>query len=377
MNFVKLTEVCDFQGGTQPPKSEWSSEQKSGYIRMLQIRDFTQRHKDYSEYVKDKPTLKKCCSEDILIGRYGASIGKICTGLNGAYNVALIKSIPNTHFLDNDYLKYIFIGENFQNFIQNIGSRAAQAGFNKTDLSEFQIPLPPLEQQKKIAAILDAADTYRQLTKALIAKYDELTQSLFLDMFGDPVTNPKSFPTKSLGELCLFFSGRAWKNIELGDKGYRIVRISNLHKPDFPYWLYDGVMIDRHKVEDGDLLFSWAGVATSIDAYLYKGETALLNQHIYNIKPKEGLNKKYLFKLLQLNLENLRSSLGGGVGQFHLKKNDITSIQVLMPDPDLMKVYLSCIETLDNQKAQAQASLEKAEELFASLLQKSFKGEII
>ena len=55
--------------------------------------------------------------------------------------------------------------------------------------SQLQIPLPPIEQQKKIAAILDAADAYRQRTKALITKYDELTQSLFLDMFGDPVKN--------------------------------------------------------------------------------------------------------------------------------------------------------------------------------------------
>ena len=320
----------------------------------------------YDKYTHEFPT--------VLITCRGATCGSIHISEPKSYVNGNAMALDN---LSEDVsINYLAHYLRFRR-LDDVISGSAQPQITGQGLSNLLIPLPPLEQQKKIAVILDAADAYWQKTKALIAKYDELTQSLFLDMFGDPVTNPKSFPTKSLGELCLFFSGRAWKNIELGDKGYRIVRISNLHKPDFPYWLYDGVMIDRHKVEEGDLLFSWAGVATSIDAYLYQGETALLNQHIYNIKPKEGLNKKYIFKLLQLNLENLRSSLGGGVGQFHLKKNDITSIQVLMPDPDLMKVYLNCVETLDNQKAQAQASLEKAEELFNSLLQRAFKGELV
>ena len=79
------------------------------------------------------------------------------------------------------------------------GQRLYSTNYSKCQ--EIEIPLPPLDQQKKIAAILDAADGYRQKTKALIAKYDELTQSLFLDMFGDPVTNPKGFEGSKLGLL--------------------------------------------------------------------------------------------------------------------------------------------------------------------------------
>ncbi|MDE5993624.1 MAG: hypothetical protein K2G87_11315, partial [Oscillospiraceae bacterium] len=83
-----LIDVCDFQGGSQPPKKEWSLNLKDGYIRMLQIRDFTQSEKTVPEYVKIGSTTKTCMSDDILIARYGASIGKILTGLSGAYNVA-------------------------------------------------------------------------------------------------------------------------------------------------------------------------------------------------------------------------------------------------------------------------------------------------
>ena len=373
---VKITDVCSFQGGTQPPKSVWKKNQVDGYIRMLQIRDFTQPEKNNVEYIPYKKTLKTCKSDDILIGRYGASVGKICTGLSGAYNVALVKIIPDKNKINRDYLLHLLKGNSFQNFILNVGSRAAQAGFNKDDLDGFTFSLPPLEQQKKIAAILDAADTYRQKTKALIKKYDELTQSLFLDMFGDPVSNPRKLPVKPLGELCEFYSGRAWKKAELGGHGYKLVRISNLHKQHFPYWFYEGEMIEKHKVENGDLLFSWAGVQASIDSYIYKGETAMINQHIYNIKPRHKISKLFLYHLLQLHLDNLRGSLGGGVGQFHLKKADITGIKIIIPDDLTMNNYLSSLASLNKQKEQALASLAQAEDLFNSLLQRAFKGEL-
>jgi type I restriction enzyme S subunit len=80
--------------------------------------------------------------------------------------------------------------------------------------------------------------------------------------------------------------------------------------------------------------------------------------------------------LLQLHLENLRKSLGGGVGQFHLKKSDITSIKALIPDSNSMEKYMQSLNSIKNQKAKAQESLAKAEDLFNSLLQKAFKGEL-
>ena len=79
---VKLIDICDFQGGSQPPKDEWKGNYINGYIRMLQIRDFTQKNKVIPEYVKISNSLKFCEADDILIARYGASVGKILTGLS-------------------------------------------------------------------------------------------------------------------------------------------------------------------------------------------------------------------------------------------------------------------------------------------------------
>ena len=80
-------DVFDLQGGTQPPKSSFKYEPQPGYIQLLQIRDFGER--SVPTYVPNLDTLKKCNEQDILIARYGASLGRILTGFSGAYNVAL------------------------------------------------------------------------------------------------------------------------------------------------------------------------------------------------------------------------------------------------------------------------------------------------
>ena len=106
--YKKLGEVCDFEGGSQPPKSEWINHPQDGYVRMLQIRDFTKSRNAEIEYVKITKKLRICKSDDILIGRYGASVGKILTGLAGAYNVAIIKSIPDEEVIRKDFIRRYF-----------------------------------------------------------------------------------------------------------------------------------------------------------------------------------------------------------------------------------------------------------------------------
>ena len=83
----KLGDVTDLQGGSQPPKSTFLYEHQDGYVRLLQIRDF--KRDDKAAYIVNSKKNRLCDENDILIGRYGASVGRICTGKSGAYNVAL------------------------------------------------------------------------------------------------------------------------------------------------------------------------------------------------------------------------------------------------------------------------------------------------
>lgn len=137
---VRLGDVCDFQGGTQPPKDTFKSKPSPGYVRLLQIQDF--RTDDYAVYVPDSLQLNKCDESDILIGRYGASVGKILTGKSGAYNVALVKTLPNLDSISKNFLYYILSGNEFQKLIREVSARAAQAGFNKSGINSLKIPPP-------------------------------------------------------------------------------------------------------------------------------------------------------------------------------------------------------------------------------------------
>ncbi|MBD3636819.1 MAG: restriction endonuclease subunit S [Crocinitomicaceae bacterium] len=389
---VKITDVCDFQGGTQPPKSVWKKDFQDGYIRMLQIRDFTQPEKDNVEYVPIKKTLKTCQEKDILIGRYGASVGKICTGLSGAFNVALIKTIPNTSKISREYLLHLLRGSTFQNFILNVGSRAAQAGFNKDDLEGFEFALPPLNQQKKIAAILDTADAYRQKTKALIDKYDELTQSLFLDMFGDTWINPKGWKVYKIEDLAVKEKhgikagpfGSSLKKEFYVESGYKIYGQEQVIRDDLQYGDY---YIDQKKFEElesckigsGDILISLVGTYGKISVVPERFEPGIINPRLMKISPnKEIIRPDFLKKLLQSSgvaVQMKNQSRGGTMDIVNV--GIMKGIKVPLPPLELQNQFAERLQAIEAQKGQAQASLNKAEELFNSLLQRAFKGELV
>ena len=136
---VKFTTILDVNGGTQPPKKDFIFGPENGYVRLLQIRDFGA--KPIPTFVPDSSKLRKCSKENILIGRYGASVGRICTGMEGAYNVALAK-VAKSSLLDMSYLRYYLLSDNFQRPLSMI-SRSAQNDFNKQDLSKIDFLLPP------------------------------------------------------------------------------------------------------------------------------------------------------------------------------------------------------------------------------------------
>ena len=204
---MKLTDICDFQGGSQPPKEEWSLEVQEGYIRMLQIRDFTQSEKVQPEYIKISNTTKMCEADDILIARYGASIGKILTGLAGAYNVAIMRTIPDTNRIQKKYLFYYLKSPYFQNAIMNVGVRAAQAGFNKEDLSKLEIECPSMSEQSNIIKRLTKIDIVINKRKKEMRLLDDLIRARFVEMFGDMYLNSKGWPEAKLESMADVVSG--------------------------------------------------------------------------------------------------------------------------------------------------------------------------
>ena len=134
--------LFDIKGGTQPPKPEWADDLKEGYVRMVQIRDY--KTDSHIAYVKDTQKLRRCDRQDVMIARYGASVGRICWGLKGAYNVALVKVVP----YDNAYLEYIrwyVKSYYFQESLVSMTQRAAQDGFNKDTFKSLDAIIPAIK----------------------------------------------------------------------------------------------------------------------------------------------------------------------------------------------------------------------------------------
>jgi type I restriction enzyme S subunit len=151
-------DLLDSEGGTQPPKSKFIHKFEKGFVRFLQIRDFSSENTPTFIPVDKKNKL--CTKEDILLGRYGASVGKILTGKEGAYNVACAKMIIlDGKKLSAKYLFYLLHSSKIQNTLQGI-TRGAQAGFNKGDLGKIKIVLPDNNYQEKIVDILFKLDRH-------------------------------------------------------------------------------------------------------------------------------------------------------------------------------------------------------------------------
>lgn len=159
-----LAELMDIAGGTQPPANEFIDLPRDGYIRLIQIRDYeTDAH---ITYIPDTHKLRKTTKTDIMIARYGASVGRICWGLDGAYNVALVKVVCEEN--SREYLRTYLKSDVFQNRLDAVSGRSAQAGFNKSDIASFKLVIPP----EYILALYQ--DIVWTLRSSVIARLDRI-----------------------------------------------------------------------------------------------------------------------------------------------------------------------------------------------------------
>ena len=357
----RLVDVCDFQGGSQPPKKEWISESLDGYVRMLQIRDFTQSKKIVPEFVKKNNKLKLCTEEDILIARYGASLGKILTGLSGAYNVAMMKAIPNKTVLTERYLYYYLNSPYFQQSILNVGNRAAQAGFNKTDLTKLEINCRTINAQNRIVKILDENRQIIHLKKMQITKLDNLIKARFVEMFGDPVINNKNIKNQKLGDVCFLKAGEftSSKTISpvktsinkypcFGGNGIRGYVNNYTHQGNYS-------LIGRQGALCGNVKFATGKFRNT--------------EHAILVSPKIEINSRWLFELL--NLEKL-NRFKSGAAQPGLAVKTLNEVTIPVPDLKLQNEFANFVQQVDKSKVAVQKSLDETQRLFDSLMQEYF-----
>ncbi len=151
--FERFGEYLDFQGGGQPPKDVFVEQPQDGYVQLIQIRDLGENPQPV--YIPIELASKFCTTDDIMVGRYGASVGKVFWGKDGSYNVALVKIIDDFNLYSKRFLFEFLRSPQGQSFFSGM-SRSAQAGFNKGDIELKIVPIPPLAEQHRIVAKVDA-----------------------------------------------------------------------------------------------------------------------------------------------------------------------------------------------------------------------------
>ncbi len=176
---AELLDLCEFHGGTQPAKSEFRYEPADGYVRFLQIRDYSSD--DFRTYIPVSRKNRLARPGDILLGRYGASLGKILRGKEGAYNVAMCKVTPKVSEIDIDFLATSLAYGPLQTRLRE-NRRSAQVGFNKEDLRGVRCPVPPSHEQRRVVSLVNSAqrciDALRELQGQTQAELDALLPSI-------------------------------------------------------------------------------------------------------------------------------------------------------------------------------------------------------
>lgn len=280
--------------------------------------------------------------------------------------------------LDARYLLHVLRHPEFRlKGRQRMTGSAGQRRVPENFLSTFAIPLPPLSEQRRIAAILDKADELRAKRRAALKKLDELTQSIFLDMFGDPATNPKGWPVRRLDAMCDLENGRAFKPEEWEDEGLPIIRIQNLNDATKPFNYTTKSLPERFRVRPGDILFSWSGTpGTSFGCFRWSGPEGWLNQHIFKVRLNGTLEGDYFITHVNLKLGELIAKAHGGVGLQHVTKGMIDETLLMIPPAQLQLDFSHRVATARKLATTQAASLTRFDAVFASLQHRAFRGEL-
>jgi type I restriction enzyme S subunit len=314
----------------------------------------------------------------LLIGCIG-NIGKLgITSELSSSNQQLTGVLPNDN-TDVNYLYYWFYGN--KKVLESYSNNAVVPILNNRTLETIKIPLPPLDQQKKIAAILDAADAYRQKTKALITKYEELTQSLFLDMFGDPVSNPMGWEKESL-YFCLQKVEKIGKdysevNIEYVDIG-SVDNIRNIITETTTYKIQERPSRAQQILLSGDIIISTVRPnLKNIALNQVEGRIGSTGFFVCRTNLNK-LSNFFLFKLMLTDsVTDYFVGITSGANYPAIKSNDLKKFLLVVPPIELQNQFADRVIAIETQKIQAQESLVQAEDLFNSLLQRAFKGELV
>lgn len=323
-------------------------------------------------------------NEHVLYSKIRPNLNKVVVSeLEGICSADIYPLKPKNGLITREFLAYLLRSNEFLRYAIGHSTRTNIPKVNRKALLEFQLSLPPLDEQKRIAAILDLADGIRRKREQALRLTDDFLCSVFLDMFGDPVTNPKGWDKSTVGKEVEFLTSgsRGWAKY-YAEEGDFFIRIQNLRGGFLD--LSDSAFVNapdsaearRTRVHPGDVLLSITadlGRTAVVPENFGRGH---INQHLAILRLK-AMNPVFLSQQLaspggQRQFVSLnRSAVKAG-----LNFDDIRSIELLNPPSDLQAKFSSIVAKLEKRSSKLVATKAETEDLFSSLQQRAFKGQL-
>jgi type I restriction enzyme, S subunit len=386
MEKAKLLDVIELIGGSQPSKSVFINESQKNYVRLIQIRDF--ENDDKAVYVPEDSNLRFIEENDILLARYGASVGKVLTGKKGAYNVALMKVLPKEEKTTKEFIYYLLMSKQFQFFLKTISvSRAAQAGFSKNDLKRFSFYLPSIEEQERIAAQLNYIENLISLKKQHLNLFQKLIHSIYFQMFGDPVNNQKGFKKLTLNQI-----RDSKREITRGienpgqnlEAGYPYLTTSNIKNGEIKVKTENFTSEETYKkfkrsiCQTGDIIIT---IRASI------GQAAVITKEYKDYNITRGLaviplnrnvvKSSYLICTIQSKgFQFIMQGNVKGTTFIQLNLDKLKGIQIPIPEIKSQEKFESFYDLIYELRSNMEQSLEILQQLFQVTLQNAFKPDV-
>ena len=337
------------------------SEKLPKYIRITDISDNGDYLREKQVSVDLEPTPENFLNEgDVVLARTGASVGKSYRYRkeDGRLVFAgfLIRVRPIQKRLNSTYLANFLTTDQYWKWVATTSARSGQPGINSVEFASLAIPLPPaFAEQQKIAECLNSVD---ELMAAQARKVDALKthkKGLMQQLFPregetqprlrfSEFQNAREWLKMTLGQAAAFYNGRAYKQEELLESGkYQVLRVGNFFTNN--NWYHSDLELDETKYcEKGDLLYAWSA---SFGPRVWHGEKSIYHYHIWKVVEQRGIDKQFLFIILENETENMKAKTTNGLGIMHITKGAIESWETSFPTITEQEKIADCLRRLD------------------------------
>ncbi len=383
-----ISSFCLTGSGGTPSRSKMERYYENGTIPWVKSGELREsvinKTEEYvTESALKESSIKLVPAGAILLAMYGATVGRLgILGIEATTNQAVCHIIPDPEIADARYLFHA-LSQKVPSLIAK-GVGGAQPNINQSIIKELPIFLPPLPEQRRIAAILDQADALRAKRREALAQLDKLTQSIFIEMFGDPVTNPKGWKMSVFGAVCETRLGKMLdQKQQTGEHTYKYIRNANVQWFRFDLsevfeMDFDENARNTFSLKNGDLLICEGGEPGRAAIWRNQITNCYYQKALHRARPNSNVAvPEYLMWLLWFLAH--RGGLGDHITSAtisHLTGEKLKAMTIPVPPITLQNQFVVQLAAVDKIKSKHQKSLFELDNLFASLQHRAFRGEL-